>query len=78
MRRALRIGFACLGAMALAVTIGLAWLFFDSQRLPNMQSLARIAPGEKAQVADPCLNASSIAIPYEQIGNNITISFGSR
>ena len=71
MRRTLRIGFACIVAMALFLTVVLGWLFFDTQGLPNIQSLAQFAPGEKTQVTDPCLEAPSVAVPYELIGGNL-------
>lgn len=77
MRRTLRFGLACLGSMALALTIGLAWLFLDSQGLPSLQSLAQFAPVEKTRVTAPCLNAPSIAIPYELIGNNMRSALGA-
>jgi membrane carboxypeptidase/penicillin-binding protein len=63
--------------MAFALAVALAWLFFDSQGLPNMQSLAQFAPAEKALATGPCLNTPSIAIPYELIGNNLRSALGA-
>ena len=77
MRLLLRIALACLGAMALALTIVSAWLFFDSQGLPSTQLLAQFAPTKPAWVTDPCLGISSQAIPYERIGNNLRLALGA-
>jgi membrane peptidoglycan carboxypeptidase len=77
MRRTLEIGVTCFGGMTFALIIGLAWVVFDSRGLPDMQSLAQFAPAGKGPVTDPCFNASSIAIPYDRIGNNMRSALGA-
>ena len=60
-----------LGAMALALIVGFAWLFFDARGLPDAQALAQFAPATVAQVPDPCVKTTSVAIPYDSIGVNV-------
>lgn len=60
-----------IGAMALALIVGFAWLFFDSRGLPDAQALTQFAPASVMQVSDPCLKTASIAITYDSIGTNL-------
>jgi hypothetical protein len=60
-----------LGTIALALTVGLAWLFFDSRGLPDAQLFAQFAPVTVTHVSDPCLKTASVAIPYDSIGANL-------
>jgi membrane peptidoglycan carboxypeptidase len=60
-----------LGAIALALITGFAWLFFDSQGLPDAQALAQFAPASDTHVSDPCVKSASVAIPYDSIGANL-------
>jgi len=60
-----------LGAIALALITGIAWLFFYSRGLPDAVALAQFAPATVTQVSDPCLKSASLAIPYDSIGNNM-------
>jgi membrane carboxypeptidase/penicillin-binding protein len=71
MRMLLKICLIGLGAIALALITGFAWLFFDSRGLPDVQALAQFAPAAVRQVSDPCLKAASVAIPYDSIGDNM-------
>jgi penicillin-binding protein 1A len=59
-----------LGALALALTVGLAWLF-GSHGLPDGEALAHFAPQTVSQVSDRCLKTASVAIPYDLIGNSM-------
>jgi len=70
--RGLLKGFlACLAVMALVLTIGLAWLFFDSRGLPDKKLLAQFAPPTTVRATAPCFNSSAVAIPYQLLGTNI-------
>jgi penicillin-binding protein 1A len=60
-----------LGAVALALITGIAWLFFYSRGLPDAVALAQFAPATVTEVSDPCLKSASVAIPYDSIGNNM-------
>jgi membrane carboxypeptidase/penicillin-binding protein len=71
MRRALKICLACLGALFVVLAIGFAWLYFDTQGLPSVESLAQFAPAGTTHATDPCLKNSSIALPFELIGHNL-------
>jgi len=71
MRKLLKGCLVCLAAVVLALAVGLAWLFFDPLGVPNTQSLAQFAPPKTMRATDPCLIASSNAIPYELIGTNL-------
>ena len=52
-----------LGAIALPLIIGFAWLFFASRGLPDALALAQFAPA--TEVSDPCLKPASVAIPVK-------------
>ena len=72
MRRALKICLACLCALFVVLAMGLAWLYFDTQGLPNTESLAQFAPtGTRHATDDPCFKNSSFALPFELIGHNL-------
>ena len=71
MGRLLKTCLFCFGAIALVPIVGLAWLYFDSRGLPNADSLGRFAPVAMTQVTEPCQKSTSIAIPYESIGDNM-------
>jgi membrane carboxypeptidase/penicillin-binding protein len=71
MWRALKTCLAGLSAIFVVLAIGLACLYFDTQGLPNTQSLDQFAPTITGRVTDPCLNSQSIALPVELIGHNL-------
>jgi penicillin-binding protein 1A len=60
-----------LGAIALALITGFAWLFYDSRGLPDAQALAQFAPASVMHASDPCAKSASVAIPYDSIGANL-------
>jgi membrane carboxypeptidase/penicillin-binding protein len=60
-----------LGAIALALITGFAWLFYDSRGLPDGRALAQFAPSSVTHVSDPCVESASVAIPYDSIGANL-------
>jgi penicillin-binding protein 1A len=70
MRMLLKICLIALGALALALIVGLAWLF-GSRGIPDPEALAKFAPDTVAQVSDRCLKSASVAIPYASIGNSM-------
>jgi len=71
MGRLLRTCLSCFGAIALVPIVGLAWLYFDSRGLPDANSLDGFEPAATTQVTDPCQKSTSVAIPYESIGDNM-------
>jgi membrane peptidoglycan carboxypeptidase len=68
MRVLLKTCLISLAAIALALIVGFAWLFFDAWSLPD---LAQFAPATVTHVSDPCLKTKSVAIPYDSIGANV-------
>lgn len=70
MRVLMRICLVGLGALALAVTIVLAWLF-GSHGIPDSKALVQFAPETVRQVSDRCLKGASVAVPYDSIGNTM-------
>lgn len=70
MRVLLKICLVGFGAVALALTIGLAWLF-GSHGIPDSEALAQFAPETVRRVSDRCLKSASVAVPYESIGNTM-------
>jgi penicillin-binding protein 1A len=71
MRLLLKTCLIGLGAIALALITGFAWLFYDSRGLPDAQALAQFAPASVTHVSDPCAKSASVAIPYDSIGVNL-------
>jgi len=71
MRLLLKICLIGLGAIALALIAGFAWLFFGSEGLPDAQALAQFSPASLMHVSDPCVKSASVAIPYDSIGANL-------
>jgi penicillin-binding protein 1A len=71
MRALLKTSLIGIGAMALALLVGFAWLFFDSRGLPDTEGLVQFAPATMTQVTDGCLKSASVAIPYDSIGDNL-------
>jgi len=50
----------------------LAWLFFYSRGLPDLESLARFAPQQPATLADSCLDSPMIvALSFNSIGTRL-------
>ena len=76
MRKILRVGCVCFGVIALALAGGLAWAYFDTRDLPDTESLAQFAPARITRVDDPCRGTSSIAVPYELIGDGLRSALG--
>lgn len=66
-----------LGAIAIAIIVGFAWLLFDSRGLPDPQALAQFAPASIMHVSDPCLKTAPVAIPYGSIGTNLRSALGA-
>jgi penicillin-binding protein 1A len=60
-----------LGFIILLSATCLAWIFYYSADLPDLNGLARYAPGQVSRVSDPCIVGDSTAIPYEVIGDNL-------
>jgi penicillin-binding protein 1A len=71
MRALMRILVACIGIIALVLGVGFAWMFLYSRDLPDVRALAQFAPGSVTQVSDPCLRTTSVAIPFDSIGDNL-------
>lgn len=70
-RAILKIGIAGVGTVSLALIVGLAWLFFDTHGLSDIQSLAQFTPATEVRTYDPCFNTSSTAVPYDRVGGNL-------
>jgi penicillin-binding protein 1A len=77
MGRLVKVCLLCFGAIALVPIAGVAWLYFNSSGLPDTDSLGKFAPATMAQVTDPCQKSSSVAIPYESIGDNLRDALGA-
>ena len=74
MRVFLKICLIALGVVALVPIMAFAWVFFDSEGLPDVQSLAQFSPSTLTQVSDPCLRTAmpgAVAVPYDSIGSNL-------
>ncbi len=71
MRIFLRVFSISVCVVVLGIGVGLGWIFFYSRDLPDMKALAQFAPASGVHVSDPCLRATSFAIPYDSIGGNL-------
>jgi membrane carboxypeptidase/penicillin-binding protein len=54
-----------------------AWLFFYSRDLPSTKQLGEFAPTSLKQTADACLPRPVVALPYDQVGQNLLDAFSS-
>jgi membrane peptidoglycan carboxypeptidase len=71
MRALRRVLAFVLGSLAIIIGCGLVWIFYYSRDLPDMDALAQFAPATAVPVSDPCLGATSVAIPYDAIGDHL-------
>ena len=72
MRLLFRILLIVISSVVLLVASLILWLLFYHRNLPDIRGLAKFAPSQPTQVADPCLTTSSyVVIPYEAIGDHL-------
>jgi penicillin-binding protein 1A len=63
-----------LGFMILWSATCLAWIFYYSADLPDLNGLARYAPGQVSRESDSCIVGDSTAVPYEVIGDTLRVA----
>src|SRR5258707_15193871 len=71
MRWLLKLVVSFVATVAILLITAVSWFFFYSGDLPDVTRLAQFAPATTTSVSDPCLEAASVAIPYESIGGNL-------
>jgi penicillin-binding protein 1A len=71
MRALVKIFLGGVGLVVAVIAVALFWIFSYSRDLPDMKALAQFAPGSMTQVSDSCLRTSTVAIPYDSIGDNL-------
>jgi membrane carboxypeptidase/penicillin-binding protein len=71
MRTLVKVLFGLAAAVVILTIVAVSWFFLYSGDLPDIGRLAQFAPATTTSVSDPCLEAASIAIPYEAFGANV-------
>jgi membrane carboxypeptidase/penicillin-binding protein len=70
----------CLALLVVAVSVpvaALAWLFFYSRGLPDLESLASFAPEKTVTLTDSCLKSPTVVVPFDAMGSNVQKALGA-